>query len=54
MYEEEDCTEPLPKKIKTGFSHFGGSYIASCTKCEFKSAYWECACDLIHDCKTWR
>lgn len=26
--------------------------VAECSRCEFVSAYWDCPCDLIHQCHT--
>jgi hypothetical protein len=45
------CDSVAPKKIRFGFSQFGGSYNAYCDKCSFVCAYWDCACELEHDCK---
>lgn len=45
-YEEDVCDEALPEGIwiTRGFG------TANCRYCNFRSAYWECACDLEHDC----
>lgn len=44
------CKSVLPDGVKVGFSHFGGAYLATCERCSFKCAYWDCACELRHDC----
>jgi hypothetical protein len=46
----ECCDTKAPKKISFGFSHFGGAYLAKCSKCSFTCGYWDCACELVHDC----
>ena len=39
-----------PLSITTGYSQFGGAYIATCALCDYVCAYWDCACELEHDC----
>jgi hypothetical protein len=39
-----------PLSISTGYSQFGGAYIATCALCDYVCAYWDCACELEHDC----
>lgn len=41
----------MPRSIVKGYSHLGGNLIASCSRCSFVSAYWECGCDLVHVCE---
>ena len=50
VFDYECCEAKLPKKMSVGFSHFGGAYVAKCSKCSYVCAYWECACELRHDC----
>lgn len=45
----EECE--TPKNIDFYSAWFTGEGRAKCTKCNFVSAYWECACDLSHSCK---
>jgi hypothetical protein len=45
----EEC-ETVIKKIT--FSSSGA--MATCNKCNYRCGYWECNCDLRHDCKEWR
>ena len=47
---ETCCDAGLPSGVVVGFSRFGGSYVASCENCGFVCAYWDCACELAHDC----
>lgn len=44
------CSEALPDGVSVGFSQFSGTYRAVCERCSFVSAYWECPCELRHDC----
>jgi hypothetical protein len=39
-----------PLSIATGYSQFGGEYIATCALCDYVCAYWDCGCELAHDC----
>jgi hypothetical protein len=42
------CENPeLPDGISVSF----GFAVASCSKCSYRCAYWECACELEHDCE---
>jgi hypothetical protein len=52
--DEELCTEPLPKSIRTYSAHFTGAGCAECVNCDFKSVYFECACDLLHNCNEYQ
>jgi hypothetical protein len=46
--DEECCQLPeLPKGVTVSFG-FG---MASCENCSYRCAYWECACELAHDCE---
>ena len=47
-YEEYEatCCEGL---VPVGVSIAFGTGMASCS-CGFRCAYWECACELEHDC----
>ena len=44
--EDVCCDSKLPKTISLTY----GTAIASCSKCSYRCAYWECACELEHDC----
>lgn len=46
---EQEC--PTPKKIEFYSSWMTNEPRAKCKKCTFVSAYWECGCDLTHNCK---
>ena len=46
---EAEC-EPL-KKITFTNGYLSGQLMATCKKCNFKCPYWECNCDLVHDCE---
>lgn len=44
------CDSEMPKSVTTGFGTYG-TYRATCDNCSFVCAYWECACELEHDCE---
>lgn len=45
------CSDPkLPNGIRTYYAHLSGAYVASCDNCSYMCAYWDCACELAHDC----
>jgi len=46
----EYCNQPMPKTVTATYKTFGG-YTATCSKCSFVCGYWECACELEHDCQ---
>lgn len=48
----KDCTPS--KKIEFGNAWFTGAFIAKCKKCNFVCAYWECGCELEHDCNEYK
>lgn len=49
---DDICENPMPKYMKTQHSNLSGDYVAICEKCDYVCAYWECACELMHECKT--
>lgn len=52
--EQAHATCKAPKSISTGHSRITGDYTASCNRCAYRCAYWECACELAHDCKDYK
>lgn len=45
------CENPvMPKGVTADYGVFG-TYRAVCDFCDYVCAYWECACELVHDCK---
>ena len=50
ILQDEQCTEPLPANVEIYRAHFGGHAVAKCNDFDFTSVYWECACDLDHEC----
>ena len=52
MITETYCCEnpQMPKGMSAGYGLFGG-YVATCENCKYVCGYWECACELNHDCK---
>lgn len=51
MQTEEICTESAPESITFYLTAFTMEKRARCKNCNFVSAYWECACELVHDCE---
>jgi hypothetical protein len=47
---EEECTEQAPNTINFYRAPITGQGVAECTLCTFRTTYWECACELEHDC----
>ena len=47
--EEWECCEN--PKLPDGISVSFGFGMASCDKCSYRCGYWDCACELEHDCK---
>lgn len=50
---EEDvcCDSPTPKGIYFYSAHMTGGAVAQCHNCTFTCVYWECDCELEHNCK---
>ena len=48
-----ECGEELQDTIETYNAWLGGNFTARCTTagCNFKSSYWECGCELNHNCR---
>lgn len=47
----DDAT--LPDGVEIVRARFTGQSIAVCYRCdEFRCAYWECPCELVHECTT--
>jgi len=49
---DDICTEPLPDGMRTYRTRLAGNLVAACERCDYVCAYWECACDLAHDCES--
>ena len=45
----ESCAIPS-STITTGYFGWGGEYIAKCSTCSYVCAYWDCVCELDHEC----
>lgn len=41
------CENP---KLPNGVNVTYGTAIATCSYCSYRCAYWECACELVHEC----
>jgi hypothetical protein len=53
-YEDDTCTEPLPKNLEIYSAHFGGHAVAQCKFCNYTNVSWECGCDFEHDCEQYK
>ena len=42
--------EQLPAGVSVGQAWLTGAFVATCASCSFVSAYFDCACELAHDC----
>ena len=51
--EYECCDATIPKTVSLGHGLFG-TFRAICSKCRYVNAYFECACELEHDCREWK
>lgn len=47
----EECSTPKPDSVTISRAHFTGAAVATCSACSFTCAYWECACELVHECE---
>lgn len=54
QYEEDECQEPAPKTISFYNARFTGGAVAQCSNCRFTSVFWECNCELEHDCDEYK
>ena len=45
------CDSKTPNGMTIYHSHFGGNLVAECNSCTTIWGYWECACELVHDCQ---
>lgn len=45
------CDSKTPSGMTVYYSHFGGNLVAECDSCTTIWGYWECACELVHDCQ---
>lgn len=47
----DTCEEELRAGMTIDRTRITGQPVAECAGCKFVSAYWECACDLEHNCE---
>jgi hypothetical protein len=51
-FEEEEpycCGAVAPTKVSIAY----GTAMATCSKCNYRNPYWDCPCELKHNCKEW-
>ena len=46
--EHEGCT--VPAGVMVTSARWTGAPLAVCAWCDGRCGYWDCACDLVHDC----
>lgn len=46
--DHEGCT--APESVRVGRAWLSGTPLATCEACGRRWGYWDCACDLVHDC----
>ena len=51
MPTDADYLDKLPEGIRVYPGYLTGSAVASCDRCAYVCAYWEYACELVHDCE---
>lgn len=47
----ETCEAELRAGITISNAWITGQPVAECAGCKFTAVYWECACDLEHECE---
>lgn len=47
---EDHCSEPIPDSMRVVVSRITGDYSAVCDSCGWRCFYWDCGCELAHDC----
>jgi len=48
---DETCNAPLPDGMRVHRTILAGNLVATCGRCGYVCAYWDCACELAHDCE---
>jgi len=49
----ECCEAAIPKRVTLGYGTFG-TFRAVCSKCSYVNVYFDCACELEHDCREYK
>ena len=49
-WECDHGCEPVPAGVVFYEARFSGGFCARCETCGHVWAYWDCACELVHDC----
>ena len=45
------CEADLPNGVSVGKAWLTGQFVATCAHSGFVCAYWDCPCELSHDCE---
>lgn len=51
VMEDYCCDSGIPNGMTVYRSRFGGNVVAECETCPTIWGYWECACELAHECQ---
>jgi hypothetical protein len=51
VMEDYCCNRGVPIYMTVYRSHMAGNLAAKCERCTTIWGYWECACELAHDCE---
>jgi len=51
MMEDYCCDSGVPNGMRVYNSRIGGNLVAECATCTTVWGYWECACELVHECQ---
>lgn len=46
--DHDECV--MPNGVRGYTSRLGGNYVATCDTCGHVWAYWDCVCELDHEC----
>lgn len=47
---DDHCDAPIPDGMTVTVSRITGDVSAVCDRCGWRCFYWDCGCDLAHDC----
>lgn len=48
-YDDHECERP--ESVRLYHSRLGGNLVATCDVCGSVWAYWDCVCELAHECE---
>jgi hypothetical protein len=52
MITVDECAEcTLPDGVRVYNSRMAGNLVATCDACGYLWGYWDCVCELTHECE---